>query len=524
MSSTHRSYEIVPVLDLIQQGQMDRFAEKWNLEQRRFYKEKQINPNLDLNAYKRNFIVKTGLTGRHFNSLRDDLKGKEDSVLELMKEQLSVLKDTVAKLAKTLKSLSHKSNRLNSKEAARKFKTEQKLKIKEARVLYLETSLKQKNPHLCFGSKRLFQAQFNHQALNKNNPNQFKDFMDWKKTWQSSRSATFCMIGSKDESCGNVNCQLKLDTPDADTGILQINTGTEKLKISIQLKYGREFIQAGLLNEQALTYRFNKDSTTNNWRVRVSLDVQKTAPAIKTFKDIGVVSVDINSDHLAVTELDRMGNVIYAFTIDLNLYGKSTEQAKALTGDAIKKLTEYAESKAKPLVIEDLNFEKKRQNLKINDTVRYKRMLSSFSYSRIIQLIRARTQDRGIELILINPAYTSQIGALKYQERFNLSKHHAAAMVIGRRGMGFKEKLFKFVQAQTTSAVPVRNQYKSLFAYWKAVFSKLRAHVVRSSKTVELKVDDFTFGQASLFDLSKRDYGDFCLKSTNLVSVAVSLT
>ena len=526
MQTSHRSYEIVLNPDSTQLESLDAFACKWNQEQRRFYKAQQANPNLDLNQYKRDFIAKTKLTGRHFNSLRDDLKAKKDSVFELIKSRLEDLKDRLPKLNKTIKSLSHRSNRLNAKDKQCLFNKIRKLKQTEHTIQELENALKQKDAQICFGSRRLFQAQFNHQALNKNNPNQFENFQNWLETWQLSRSSTFCMIGSKDESFGNSNCQLKLDASDAESGILQINTGTEKLKVPVTLKYGSEFIQAGLKNTQALTYRFNRDSKTNHWRVRVSLDVAQVKPAIKTFEHIGVVSVDINSDHLAVVNLDRFGNVLQRITIDLNLYGKSTEQAKAITGDAIKELIQYAEAQCKPIVIEDLNFEQKRRNLKSSDSARYKRMLSSFSYNRIINLIRARAMDKGIRLTQVNPAYTSQIGRLKYMHRLALSSHHAAAMVIGRLGMKFQEKLFKVAQAHTTHAVPARNQYKSRCAYLKAVFSKIRAHEVQSSKTdkAELNLNDSTFGSLPSPTCRLSDHGDFrFVNDTSLVSVAVSL-
>ena len=41
----------------------------------------------------------------------------------------------------------------------------------------------------------------------------------------------------------------------------------------------------------------------------------------------------------------------------------------------------------------------------------------------------------------VNPAFTSVIGKLKYQKMYNLSIHESASYVVGRRGLGFNEKL-----------------------------------------------------------------------------------
>ncbi|MCQ6282393.1 hypothetical protein [Bacillus sp. EB600] len=47
----------------------------------------------------------------------------------------------------------------------------------------------------------------------------------------------------------------------------------------------------------------------------------------------------------------------------------------------------------------------------------------------------------GVAVFEVNPAYTSQIGKMKYMKRFGISIHEAASFVIARRAMGFKEKL-----------------------------------------------------------------------------------
>ena len=46
-----------------------------------------------------------------------------------------------------------------------------------------------------------------------------------------------------------------------------------------------------------------------------------------------------------------------------------------------------------------------------------------------------------MEVKKINPAFTSITGILKYQEMYSLNRHTAAALVIGRRGMGIMEKI-----------------------------------------------------------------------------------
>ena len=49
---------------------------------------------------------------------------------------------------------------------------------------------------LCFGSRKLFRAQFALEA------NGYKDHSDWKADWLQSRSSQFFVLGSQDEIAG----------------------------------------------------------------------------------------------------------------------------------------------------------------------------------------------------------------------------------------------------------------------------------------------------------------------------------
>ena len=69
-----------------------------------------------------------------------------------------------------------------------------------------------------------------------------------------------------------------------------------------------------------------------------------------------------NKDNsIVVDNIDRFGNPICKKTIPLNLYGKTKEQSLALIGDACAQVVNHAEQTLKPLILEDLDFQKKIQ-------------------------------------------------------------------------------------------------------------------------------------------------------------------
>ena len=69
------------------------------------------------------------------------------------------------------------------------------------------------------------------------------------------------------------------------------------------------------------------------------------------------------------------------------------------------------------------------------------RMLSEFAYSKITKAVERKAANEGVEVIRIDPAYTSMIGKLKYVWDKGLSIHQAASYVIARKGVGYKEKI-----------------------------------------------------------------------------------
>jgi IS605 OrfB family transposase len=182
----------------------------------------------------------------------------------------------------------------------------------------------------------------------------------------------------------------------------------------ITFKYGKEELHSLLKSEmtQAISWRFKLDK--KGWRVFASFDIK---PAVCTSEqNIGVIGLDINAGHLALTETDRFGNPISTKTIPCNVYGKSSNEARAIIGDATAAAVAFAESTHKPLIFEELDFQKKKSTLKESNRV-YARMLSSFAYGSIITHLKSRCSKKGVFFKQVNPAYTSVIGRITYAAR-----------------------------------------------------------------------------------------------------------
>ena len=160
-------------------------------------------------------------------------------------------------------------------------------------------------------------------------------------------------------------------------------------------------------------------------------------------------------------------------------YGKSGHQAGALIGDAVASVVQYAKEAGKPIVIERLDFRQKKAALE-GESRRYSRMLSSFSYGKVKACFLSRGWREGVEICQVNPAFSSVIGRVKFMERYGLSVHQAAALVLARRLLGCSERIPRrrvFPAGngvQVVFTVPARKRVKHVWTYWGAVWGQLR--------------------------------------------------
>ena len=68
-----------------------------------------------------------------------------------------------------------------------------------------------------------------------------------------------------------------------------------------------------------------------------------------------------------------------------------------------------------------------------------RKRLHHWNAKKFLQKLKRVAMLKGVEVVEVNPAYTSVIGMLKYAPQLSIDKDIASAYVIGRRALGFKE-------------------------------------------------------------------------------------
>ena len=218
----------------------------------------------------------------------------------------------------------------------------------------------------------------------------------------------------------------------------------------------------------------------DNQRYKVVIDY-KTEPTYQstTFEN-GAIGVDTNPDRIAVANISKDGNLIETKSIINNrILCGSTNKRDYDIGCLVKQIINYAKKYNKGIVFENLKFEK---NFKSYEK-KWNRIKSNFAWRKFTDLLERKCIQNEIEYKKVNPAFTSIIGKYKYQRIYKITIHESAAFVIGRRGLGFNEKLsfYGYPKSRVKSKVlrtlagKYQNQRFHSWKLWKALNDYVKA-------------------------------------------------
>jgi len=181
-----------------------------------------------------------------------------------------------------------------------------------------------------------------------------------------------------------------------------------------------------------------------NGKVCAQFSREERLPEVTITKDNGVIGIDINAYpfHLALVHTAKDGNLekYDRLSLDKLLEGNS-EKREYLSWQTAHQVVGIAKRERKALVIENLT--RLPKGKRGDGLPKLRQRLQKWVYKGLLQKIEIVAKRSRIQVIKVNPAYTSIIGKLKYAPLYNIDKDTAGAYVIARRGLGFKERLPK---------------------------------------------------------------------------------
>jgi hypothetical protein len=328
-----------------------------------------------------------------------------------------------------------------------RFNKTRRLAAVRARLAAAERALAAGHPSIVVGGKRLWRNRNHLDAAGVTE-------QEWKRQWDAARMF-LTADGETGKPGGNETIrvdesgQLRIKTP-----VSLVNELGSHLVIEAPVRFthrGDEW-WTRVSVRAAVRYDISYDPDRDRWYLDASwTTVPGPAPSLEELRTGRILGVDLNADHLACCVLDSSGNPVGdPIKIEMLTEGFSASRRDGRVRATITALLDYAHNcGCGAVVVENLDFTDTRATGR--DTLgrgqrgkRLRRVVACIPTRRFRDRLTAMAARRGIAVIGVDAAYTSKWGTqhwltpLRQQtsDPTAVTRHHAAAVAIGRRGLG----------------------------------------------------------------------------------------
>jgi IS605 OrfB family transposase len=291
-----------------------------------------------------------------------------------------------------------------------------------------------------------------------------KALLALKRAWKERRQG---LLYSRGDAAKKGNANLRPE-PQGDALWLRVNLGNGG-HVQAQVRTSYPQLKA-LLQRAYASLPYNVTLRLEDSEVYAHFTWSEELPPPVHTEANGVLGVDANGDpyHLALAVVSPDGNLVPYLT--LSLEGVDSAPNKGAKELALWKVAHRVVALAEEhgVAVATERLKRLRKSRRGDGSGRrFRRGEHRFAYRSPLAKVHSLARRRGVEVLEVSPQATSTIGMLKYAPQLHLSKDVAAALVIGRRALGFEERLPKGYEAL------LRN--KSFLAYTEGFYgSRLR--------------------------------------------------
>jgi hypothetical protein len=339
---------------------------------------------------------------------------------------------------------------------AERWQKQQRLQRLRSRAAAIDHRLERGHVAVCRGGGRLARARYNLGSAELTQAG-------WRARWEAVRWF-ITADGEADKAWGNETIrwhpaeswvEIRLPAPLARLA----NRPHDRYRLScpVVFPYRGDEVAAQAASG-AVRYDISYDPARDRWYIDASWRADPgEPPAIDWLREMPVLAVDLNHDHLAAWVVLPDGNPAGApVTVPLMMAGLPASHRDGLLRDAISTLIRVAKDhRCRALAIEDLNFADARAQGREKYGRRpsrgkrgrsFRRLAGGIPTARFRDRITQMAHNQDLSVIAVDPAYTSQWGRqhwlapLSAQASPITTGHHAAAAVIGRRAHGHRAR------------------------------------------------------------------------------------
>lgn len=381
-----------------------------------------------------------GITRRTAKSIISDAQGRINALKELkqyeakqLEHKISYLKtylipklvekrnNNSAMLRDGLSISLVKQRNLRLKIVAKK----NKLNRLKQKLVNLNYQLESGRLKLCFGTKRLL----------KQNYDKFVE----------QRDSQMGFIGAKEETCCNHNFQLRYNRKDNQFSIKMRRDfgGYKSVNIKDKFIYGKVYfnhhknrIISILQNKNSpLFYRIIKKN--ERYYLCCTFEIQADTNNFATCSEYGAIGLDFNKGFVTLSETNQYGHLVKTSLLPYRFRAgnKTKTDLQCIANDVVK----LSQLTGKDICIENLDFKATKSKTETKYGKQYNEMIHSLAYRQFIDIIGSVAYRNNVNLIKVNPAWTSWLAKKLYCPTMKLNVHIGASYVIARRGQGYKD-------------------------------------------------------------------------------------
>jgi IS605 OrfB family transposase len=284
----------------------------------------------------------------------------------------------------------------------------------------------------------------------------------WREQWEAAR-LFLTADGEADAPWGNATIRfnpdegwLEIKLPAPLARLANRPRGRYRLSCPVAFAYRGDEVAAQAATG-AIRYDITLDPASARWYLDASWTIPpKPAQSLGELRSHRLIAVDVNVGHLAVAVVAPDGNVLgVPFTVQLDLAGLPAATRDGRLRNAISGLIATARAHgARAIVIEDLDFTQARAEGREHSGSRpsrgdrgraSRRAVAGIPTGKLRDRLAQMTHNVGLSVIAVDPAYTSRWGAQHWlaplrHHHPELTGHHAAALVTGRRALGHRAR------------------------------------------------------------------------------------
>ncbi len=284
----------------------------------------------------------------------------------------------------------------------------------------------------------------------------------WRMEWESAR-LFLTADGEAGKPWGNETIRwnpeegwLELKLPASLAHLANQSHSRYRLSCTVGFSYRSDEVAAQAVSG-AIRYDISHDPTRGRWYIDASWKtVPLPVPSLEELRRHPVLAIDVNHGHLAMGVIAADGNILGTpATIALDLADLPGTARDGRLRAAISTIIATARKHgAHAIVIEDLDFAEARAEGRERADNRpsrgkrgrgFRRAVAGIPTGRFRDRLTQMAANAGLSVIVIDPAYTSRWATQHWlaplrQHHPETTGHHAAALVIGRRGLGHRAR------------------------------------------------------------------------------------